>query len=55
MANKPELWEKKDDGTVNREFLLMYEQAVLRSLQEWGILTRQQHEMCVRILEEKAV
>lgn len=53
MASKPELWEKQDDGTVNREFLLVYERSVLLSLQEQGILTQQQYEECIRILEHK--
>ena len=55
MASKPELWEKREDGTASREFLLAYEQAVLLSLQEQGILTRQQYEECVRMLEKEAV
>ena len=55
MASKPELWEKRDDGTVSQEFLLVYEQSVLLSLQEQGILTRQQYEECARILEKEAV
>ena len=55
MASKPELWEKREDSTVSREFLLAYEQAVLLSLQEQGILTRQQYEECIRILEKEAV
>lgn len=55
MASKPELWEKQDDGTVNREFLLVYEQSVLLSLQEQGILTQQQYEECVRTLERKGM
>ena len=55
MASKPELWEKREDSTVSREFLLAYEQAVLLSLQEQGILTRQQYEECVRILEKSSV
>lgn len=55
MASKPELWEKREDSTVSREFLLAYEQAVLLSLQEQGILTRQQYEECVRILEKEVV
>ena len=53
MASKPELWGKREDGTVSREFLLAYEQTVLLSLQEQGILTRQQYEECVRMLEKK--
>ena len=53
MASKPELWEKQDDGTVSREFLLAYERAVLLSLQERGILTHQQYEECVRMLDYK--
>ena len=53
MASKPELWEKQDDGTVNWEFLLAYERSVLLSLQERGILTQQQYEECIRILECK--
>lgn len=55
MASKPEVWEKREDGTASREFLLAYEQAVLLSLQEQGILTRQQYEECVRILEKESV
>ena len=55
MASKPELWEKQDDGTVNREFLLAYEQSVLLSLRERGILTQQQYEECIRILERKGM
>ena len=55
MASKPELWEKRDDGTVSHEFLLAYERSVLLSLQEQGILTRQQHEECIRILERKGM
>ena len=55
MASKPELWEKQDDGAVNREFLLAYERSVLLSLQERGILTQQQYEECVRILERKGM
>ena len=55
MASKPELWEKQDDGTVNREFLLVYERSVLLSLQERGILTQQQYEECIRILEHKGM
>ena len=55
MASKPELWEKQYDGTVNREFLLAYERSVLLSLQERGILTQQQYEECVRILERKGM
>ena len=51
MASKPELWEKQDDGTVNREFLLVYEQSVLLSLQEQGILNQQQYEECVKMLK----
>ena len=53
MASKPELWEKQDDGTVNWEFLMAYERSVLLSLQERGILTQQQYEECIRILERK--
>lgn len=52
MASKPELWGKQENGTTNREFLLAYEQAVLLSLQEQGILTWQQYEECVRMLEK---
>ena len=55
MASKPELWERREDGPVSQEFLLAYEQAVLLSLQEQGILTRQQYEECARILEKEAV
>ena len=55
MASKPDLWEKQDDGTVNREFLLVYERSVLLSLQERGILTQQQYEECIRILERKGM
>ena len=55
MASKPEVWEKREAGTVSREFLLAYEQAVLLSLQEQGILTRRQYEECVRILEKEAM
>ena len=55
MASKPELWEKQDDGTVNREFLLVYERSVLLSLQKRGILTQQQYEECIRILERKGM
>ena len=55
MASKPELWEKRDDGTVNQEFLLAYERSVLLSLQERGILTQQQYEECIRILERKGM
>ena len=55
MASKPELWEKQDDGTVKREFLLAYERSVLLSLQERGILTQQQYEECIRILERKGM
>ena len=55
MASKPELWGKRADGPVSREFLLAYEQAVLLSLQEQGILTRQQYEECVRILEKEVM
>lgn len=53
MASKPELWEEQDDGTVSREFLLAYERSVLLSLQERGILTQQQYEECIRMLERK--
>lgn len=52
MASKPELWGKQEDSTVSREFLLAYELAVLLSLQKQGILTRQQYEECIRILEK---
>ena len=55
MASKPELWEKRDDDTVSREFLLVYEQSVLLSLQEQGILTRQQYEECIWMLEKEAM
>ena len=55
MASKPEVWERREDGTVSREFLLAYEQAILLSLQEQGVLTQQQYEKCVRILEKEAV
>ena len=55
MASKPELWKKQDDGTVNREFMLAYERSVLLSLQKRGILTQQQYEECVRILERKGM
>ena len=55
MASKPELWKKQDDDTVGREFLLVYEQSVLLSLQERGILTQQQYEECIRILERKGM
>ena len=55
MASKPELWEKQDDGTVNREFMLAYERSVLLSLQKRGILTQQQYEECVRTLERKGM
>lgn len=55
MASKPELLEKQDDGTVSREFLLAYERSVLLSLQERGILTQQQYEECIRILEHKVM
>ena len=55
MASKPELWEKQDDGTVNWKFLLAYERSVLLSLQERGILTQQQYEECIRILERKGM
>lgn len=55
MASKPELWKKQDDGTVNREFMLAYERSVLRSLQKRGILTQQQYEECVRMLERKGM
>ena len=55
MASKPELWEEQDDGTVNREFLLAYERSVLLSLRERGILTQQQYEECIRILEHKGM
>lgn len=51
MASKPELWEKQDDGTVNREFLLVYERSILLSLQEQGILNQQQYEECLKILK----
>ena len=53
MASKPELWKKQDDDTVNREFLLAYERSVLLSLQERGILTQQQYEECIRMLERE--
>ena len=53
MASKPELWKEQDDGTVNREFMLAYERSVLLSLQ--GILTQQQYEECVRMLERKGM
>ena len=55
MANKPELWKKQDGGTVSCEFLLAYERSVLLSLQERGILTQQQYEECIRILERKGM
>lgn len=55
MACKPELWKKQDDGTVGREFLLAYKRSVLLSLQELGVLTQQQYEECVRILEHKGM
>ena len=55
MASKPELWEEQDDGTVSREFLLAYERSVLLSLRERGILTQQQYEECIRILERKGM
>ena len=55
MVSKPELWEKQDDGTVNWEFLLAYVRSVLISLKEQGILTQQQYEECIRILERKGM
>lgn len=55
MASKPELWKEQDDGTVNREFMLAYERSVLLSLQKRGILTQQQYEECIRILERKGI
>lgn len=55
MASKPELWKKQDDGTVNREFMLAYERSVLLTLQKRGILTQQQYEECVRMLERKGM
>lgn len=55
MVNKPELLEWHDDGAINQEFLLAYERSILLSLQEQGILTRQQYEECVRILEKESV
>ena len=55
MASKPELWKKQDDGTVNRECMLAYERSVLLSLQKRGILTQQQYEECVRMLERKGM
>lgn len=51
MANEPELWERQDDGTVSQEILLAYKRSVLLSLQEQGLLTLQQYEECVRLLE----
>lgn len=55
MASRLELWEKQDDGTVNREFMLAYERSVLLSLRKRGILTQQQYEECVRTLERKGM
>ena len=55
MVNKPELLEWHDDGAINQEFLLAYERSVLLSLQERGILTQQQYEECVRMLERKGM
>ena len=51
MAKETELWKKQDDGTVSQEFLLAYKRSVLLSLQEQGLLTLQQYEECVRLLE----
>lgn len=52
MAKEPELWKKQDDSTVSQEFLLAYKRSVLLSLQEQqGLLTLQQYEECVRLLE----
>lgn len=56
MANMPELREKQEDGTVvSREFLLLYKRSVLLSLQEQGILTHQQYEECIKLLEGKGM
>lgn len=51
MAKEPELWKKQDGSTVSQEFLLAYKRSVLLSLQEQGLLTLQQYEECVRLLE----
>lgn len=53
MVKKAEFLECQGDTPVNQEFLLEYQRAVLRALQQNGILTPQQMEDCILLLEKQ--
>lgn len=53
MIRKAEFLECQGDAPVNPEFLLEYQRAVLRSLQENGILTSEQMADCISLLENQ--
>ncbi|MDD3346481.1 hypothetical protein [Oscillibacter sp.] len=50
MIKKAEFLERQGDPSANPEFLLEYQRAVLRSLQENGILTSEQMADCISLL-----
>ena len=53
MIKKAKYLEFQWDAPANSEYLLEYQRAVLRALQQNKILTSQQMEDCILILEKQ--
>ena len=53
MIKKAKYLECQGDAPANSEFLLVYQRAVLRALQQNKILTTQQMDDCILILEKQ--
>lgn len=53
MIKKAKFLECQGDAMANSEYLLEYQRAVLRTLQQNEILTSQQMEDCILLLEKK--
>lgn len=53
MIKKAKYLECQGDAPANPEYLLEYQRAVLRALQQSKILTNQQMEECILLLEKK--
>lgn len=53
MVNKTEFLECRGDSSVTSEYLLEYQRAILRALQKEKILTREQMEDCILLLEKQ--
>ena len=53
MIKKAKYLECQGDAPANSEYLLEYQRAVLRALQKNEILTTQQMEECILLLEKQ--